>query len=200
MANTERAYLNEEERKKQQKKSEEDLKKEQETILKIEKTKEINREEEAISNDLQKLKDLLEKHIIDDELVEKVLSGTEIDHEDIQEIFEKIDAIEDIDWIDDYLPKEMRVTKQEYANATHDDQECDRVIKKLHGSLTILAQHANPQQSGGINIFSWFLTMLDKNLVTIQEHHIDMKDTLESSRDTPVQSESLWETIKKSFK
>lgn len=200
MANTERAYLNEEERKKQQKKTEEELKQEQEAILKMEKRKEVIREEEAISNDLQKLKDLLEKHIIDDELVEKVLTGTEIDHEDIQEIFEKIDAIEDIDWIDDYLPKDMRVTKQEYANATHDDEECDRVIKKLHGSLAILAQHASPQQSGWINIFSWFLTMLDKNLVTIQEHHIDMKDTLESRKDTPVQSDSLWQTIKKSFK
>jgi len=147
MSYKETSYLNEEERKKHQKKSEEELKREQELILKMEKTKEIIREEENISNDLQTLKDLLEKHIIDDTLVEKVLSKTEINHEDIQEIFEKIDAIEDIDGIDEYLSKDMRVTKDEYLKATQDEEEYSKVTIKIHNALSVLAQHINPQQS-----------------------------------------------------
>jgi len=196
MKNTEKAFLNEEERKKQQQKSEEEIKKEQEKILKLEKKKEVIHEEEEVSNDLQKLRDLLEEHIVDDGLVEKVIAGTEIDHEDIQEIFEKIDEIEQIDKIDDYLPKDMRVTKEEYAQATHDDDACKVVIQKLEKSLTVLSQHANPQVWGSINLFSGFLTMLDKNLVTIQEHHIDMKDSLETQKT----SSSIWELVKSAFK
>ena len=147
MSYKETSYLNEEERKKYQKKSEEELKRERELILKMEKTKEIIREEENISNDLQTLKDLLEKHIIDDTLVEKVLSKTEINHEDIQEIFEKIDVIEDIDGIDEYLTKDMRVTKDEYLQATQDDETYKRVTFKIQNALALLAQHINPQQS-----------------------------------------------------
>ncbi len=198
MKNTEKAFLSEEERKKQQRKSEEELKKEQEKILRLEKKKEVVHEEEEASNDLQKLRDFLEEHIIDDNLVEKVIEGTEIDHEDIQEIFEKIDEIEQIENIDDYLPKDMRVTKEEYAEATHNDTACATVIIKLEKSLTILSQNANPQVGGSINLFSGFLTMLDKNLITIQEHHIDMKDSLQDPKNT--KSESIWELVKESFR
>ena len=42
--------------------------------------------------------------------------------------------------------------------------------------------------------------MLDKNLVTIQEHHIDMKDALETPKSPFIKSDSIWQTIKKSFK
>ncbi len=197
MKNTEKSYLNEEERKKQQLKSEKELKKEQEKILRIEKKKETLRQLEADSRSLQKLRDLLEQHIIDDALVKKVLDGDEIDHDEIQEIFEQIDAIEDLDGIDDYLPKDMRVTKEEYAGATHDDEALKTVLKKIDTSLWILASHASPQAGWSINIFSGFLAMLDKNLVTIQEHHIDMKTKLEPADS---QQETLWETIKKSFR
>lgn len=166
----------------------------------MEKTKEIIREEENISNDLQTLKDLLEKHIIDDTLVEKVLSKTEINHEDIQEIFEKIDVIEDIDGIDEYLTKDMRVTKDEYLQATQDDETYKRVTFKIQNALALLAQHINPQQSWWVNIFSGFLVMLDKNLVTIQEHHIDLKDSLEARRSKNTQKDSIWQVIKTSFR
>lgn len=112
MKSTEKSYLSEEERKKTQLKDESELKKEQEAILKMQKTKEVAREEESISNDLWKLRDLLEKHIIDDALVKKVLDHGELDHEEVEEIFEKIDEIEAIDNIDEYLPKDMRITKR----------------------------------------------------------------------------------------
>jgi len=122
MKSTEKSYLWEEERKRAQIKDETEQKKEQEAIIKAQKIKEVNREEEEISSDLGKLRDLLELHIIDDELVEKVIEQAELDHEEIEKIFDQIDAIEEIDNIDDYLPKNMRITKEEYAAATHNDK------------------------------------------------------------------------------
>lgn len=197
MKNTEKSYLWEEERKRAQIKNKAQIKKEQEAILKMEKKKEIIREEEAISDDLQKLRDLLENHIIDDTLVEKVIAHAELDHEEIEKVFDKIDEIENIDNIDDYLPKDMRVTKEEYAAATHDDDILIIVEEKIHTALTRLADTATPQTGWSINIFSGFLTMLDKNLITIQEHHIDMKDNLNSGKNS---TPWIWETIKESFK
>lgn len=197
MKNTEKAYLSEEERKKAQIKDEAELKKEQEAILKLEKKKEVVREEEAISDDLQRLRDLLEEHIVDDSLVNKVIEHAELDHEEIEKIFDQIDAIEKIDNIGDYLPKDMRVTKEEYAAATHNDETLTVVETKIHTALTRLAANTSPQNGWSINIFSGFLTMLDKNLITIQEHHIDMRDGL--SKKWNQKSQSIWEIIKDSF-
>ena len=39
------------------------------------------------------------------------------------------------------------------------------------------------------------MTMLDKNLITIQEHHIDMKNGL--TVETP--PKGIWESIKEGF-
>lgn len=137
MKNTEAAFLAEQEKKKREK-NEKEKKKEQERILKMQKQKELVHEEESISDDLQKLRDLLEEHIIDDHLVEKVIEQAELDHEELEEIFQQIDAIEEIDGIDDYLPKDMRVSKEEYANATHDDEALVVVLAKIEKSLSVL--------------------------------------------------------------
>ena len=125
------------------------------------------------------------------------MDQAELEHDEVEKIFEKIDEIESIDDIDDYLPKEMRVTKEEYAAATHDDDTLIQVEGKIHRALTHLSQSANPQIWGSVNIFSSFLTMLDKNLITIQEHHIDMQDSLNPWNK---KSKSLWQTIVDWFK
>lgn len=195
MKNNEKFFLAEQERIKKEK-SEKEQKAEQEKILKAKKQQEYIHEEECIEQDLQKLRDLLDKHIIDDCLVQKVIDHAELEHDEIEEIFEKIDEIENIDNIDDYLPKDMRVTKAEYAAATHDDTVLAEVVTKIEQSLWILAHHANPAQIwGSINIFSGFLTVLDTNLITIQEHHIDMKDTLAKN----THPKGIWESIKESI-
>lgn len=199
MTYKENSFLNEEERKKQEK-SEKEQKKEQEKILAFEKKKQEIREEEETHNDLQKLRDLLEEHIIDDALVEKVLSWDEINHEEMKEIFEKIDEIENMEDIDEYIPQDMRISKDEYAWALHNEEDYKLVLWKLHNVLQILSRHVTPQTSGSINIFSGFITLLDKNLIRIQEHHIDMKNTLESSSWKEGKQESIWEILKKYFR
>ena len=196
MKSNEKSYLWEQERKRAQTEDEAELKKEQEAIIRMQKKKEVISAEESISDDLWKLRDLLEKHVIDDLLIKKVMQEAELNHKDIEEIFEKIDEIEAIDSIDDYLPKDMRVSKEEYTAATHDDTELSRVEDKIHAALTHLSQSSAPQTGWSINLFTWFMTMLDKNLITIQEHHIDMKDSLNPWNK---KTKNLWQTIKDWF-
>ncbi len=194
MKNNETVYLAEQERQKRKKTQAEKLKAE-EDIIRAKKNKEYVHEEEEVEHDLQKLRDLLDEHILDDALIEKVIAKTEIDHEDIEDIFKKIDELEALENIDDYLPKNMRVSKEEYAHATHDQQATKQVIIKIEKCLWVLWQHASPSMGWSINIFSGFLVMLDKNLVTIQEHHIDMKDSLD--KDPKVKG--IWESMKDGF-
>lgn len=195
-----KSYLNEQERKKLEK-TEQEEKAEQEKILEFQKTKEYIREEEKTSDDLSKLKDLLEDHIIDDELVQKVISWAEIEHEELEEIFAKIDEIDAVEDIDKYLPKELRVTKEEYSNATHDEVYRVQLITKLNSALTVLANSISDNSwIWSINIFSGFMTLLDKNLILIQEHHIDIKDSLEEIDKDKKQNKSLWEEIIDFFK
>ena len=196
MKNNEKFFLAEQERQKREK-TEKEKKAEQEKILKARKQQEFIHEEEEVERNLQKLKDLLEKHIIDDALVQKVIDHAELEHDEIEEIFGKIDEIETLENIDDYLPKDMRVSKEEYAHATHDDELAKVLVKKIEKWLSLLANHANSQSAGwSINIFSGFLTMLDKNLITIQEHHIDIKDSL--LKNTP--TKGIWESMKEGFR
>ena len=196
MKNNEKIFLAEQERQKQEK-TENEKREAEEQILRAKKSREYICEEEHTEHDLQKLRDLLDQHIIDDALVEKVLCHTEITHDEIEEIFEKIDELEALDNIDDYLPKDMRVSKEEYAHATHDDEAAKAVIQKIESCLVILANQWAPSTWGGsINVFSGFLRVLDKNLITIQEHHIDMKDGLSKEKKV----KGIWESVKESFK
>lgn len=198
MSYSEKSYINEEERKKLEK-SEKEKKKEQEKLLQFEKKKAQIHEEEEAYNNLQKLRNLLEDHIIDDALVEKVLSGDEISHEEMEDIFDKIDEIEDIEDIDKYIPKDMRVTKDEFTAAIHNDEQYEKVLWKLHQVLWVISQHITPQTTGSVNLFSGFVTLLDRNLVTIQEHHIDMKDSLSNLKNNPLPKESIWSAFKNYF-
>ena len=191
------AFKFSEQEKQKRKKTDFEKRKAEEQIIQAKKARECISEEEHTEHDLRKLKNLLDAHILDDALVEKVMCKTEISHDDIEEIFEKIDELEALKNIDDYLPKEQRVSKQEYAAATHDDEAAKLVIVKIEWCLTVLAHQANPVSIGGsMNLFSGFLTMLDKNLITIQEHHIDMKESLE--KETKVKG--IWESLKEGFR
>jgi len=51
----------------------------------------------------------------------------------------------------------------------------------------------------GLNLFSGFLTVLDKNLIKVQEHTIDVKDSLEEIDEKKFgkkeDERSLWQKI-----
>ena len=187
--------------KKQKNISEEELKEEQKKFLHQEKKKAEVKEHIKTDEALMKLHDLLDSHdleldIADVEHIQKSLDGEELSHDDIEDILEKIDTIENSDEIDKYLPVDLRMTKQEYHNALVNDEARQQVIQKLDSALTLISSQAIGGTTANLwaNIFSGYMAMLDKQLIAIQEHHIDMQDhliELEGIKNGPKPKSSL---------
>ncbi len=170
------------------------------------KNKEKAEKHEKSEKDLFELKNLLDNNNNIDsntkDIIEKVINSDIITEEEIKEIFEKIDEIEDNDEVSKYLPKDFRITKEEYKKSIIDDIVRVQTLTKLNTALTILSNHINPDSSMWMNLFSGFMAVLDKNLITIQENNIDIKDSLEKVENTknPKKNKTFWEKIKKFFK
>jgi hypothetical protein len=81
-----------------------------------------------------------------------------------------------------------------------------QTITKLNTALTVIWQQIVPDSSAWVNLFSWFLSVLDKNLVLLQENTIDVKDNLNEIHEKkfPKPKLSLWSSflnfIKELFK
>ena len=189
----------------EKKKKEFSEKKEKEARRKIlaeERKKWEVREHVKAEEALGKLKDLLKDHNLDLSAkdlksVEKALSWEELNTDEIEEILNKIDEIENTEWVDKYLSEDSRITKEEYKKALVDDVFRVQIITKLDNALTILAKHVAPDATMWLNLFSWYMAILDKKLIYIQENHIDIKDNLKSidnkdTKDTK-DKKSLWE-------
>ena len=190
--------MNEEEKKKKAL-SEKDIKENNKKIIEHQKVKEKISVEIEAEDSLNDLKDLIDKWIITKETANKIVEWENIDETTIKEIFEKIDQLEEIKDIDNYLPIELRISRDDYSRALHDDIFRLQTITKLDSALTLIANKINPDSALGLNLFSWFLTVLDKNLVLVQENTIDIKDNLkevdEKKHGKKIDMRSLWEKI-----
>ena len=113
-----------------------------------------------------------------------------------------VDKIENIKDINNYLPQELRVTKDEYSQAVQDDIFRVKTLTKLQSALTLLSTQINPDTLTGLNIFSGFISVLDKNLVMIQEHNIDMKNNLQEieNKKSKVVEKTFWQELLKVLK
>ncbi len=189
-----------EQEKKNKEKTEKQKISEKKALLEQQKKKAEIREHIKADEALTKLHDLLDNHDIDLDIADvehigKALEWEELNHDDIEDILEKIDEIENTQDIDKYLPPEFRITKQEYHQALVDDISRVTVITKIDTALGLLSQQASGWDSAiWINIFSGYMAMLDKKLISIQENHIDMKDSLEEVKvKNPIKKLSIWE-------
>lgn len=142
------------------------------------KTNEYIDTETKTEDNLNKLHDLVDEGFLTKQQAEHIADWDELTKDEVQEIFDKIDEIEDIKDVDKYLPVELRITKQDYTQAMIDDVFRVQTIIKLDTALWIIAQEINPGSSAWINIFTSFLSILDKNLILIQEHTLDIKNNL----------------------
>ena len=168
--------------------------------IELSKKKEKAEKQEESEKDLFELKNLLDSWKLDSktqDLVEKVVSSDVIWEEEIKEIFEKIDEIENNNDVSKYLSEDSRITKEEYKKSLTDDIIRLQTLTKLSTALTILANHINPDSTMWMNLFSGFMAALDKNLIKIQENHIDIKDSLEKVEEAknPKEKKSFWEQI-----
>lgn len=141
-------------------------------------------------NQISKLKELIESWVISKETAEKIIEWENISESEINDIFNKIDEIEEIKNIDDYLPKELRINHDEYIKALHDDIFRVQILTKLNSALALISKQINPDSAMWLNLFSWFLIVLDKNLIKVQENTIDIKDNLEV-----IEEKKYWKKI-----
>lgn len=165
---------------------EDDDKKSQKKILdkpskKIKKkNEEIDIQEKAEDN-LSELKQMLDKWELDEsteDLVEDIVNIESISQKEIEEIFDKIDEIESTRDIDELLPKEFRITKDDYKKSLNNDIYRAETIQKINSALSIIVPRITKKSWVWMNIFWSFLLVLDKKLVKIQEHSIDIKNSL----------------------
>ena len=194
-----------EEEKKKKKISEKEKTFEKKKKLDLNKNKEKFKNSENSEKELNKLKTLLEEWKLDEstkQLIEKIVESDSISAEEIQEIFDKIDEIENDDNISKYLPQEFRITKDEYKKSLTSDIVRLQTLIKLSTALTILSNQINPDSSMWLNLFSGFIAVLDKNLIKIQENNIDIKNSLQKveNKKKPPKKLTLWESIKEFFK
>ena len=190
--------LNEEE-KKRKKLSEKDIQENNLKNLEHKKVKEKISVGIKTEKELDKLKNLIEKWIISKETAEQIIEWEDIWEEAIKEIFQKIDQMDEIKNIDKYIPDELRVSKEDYSKALTDDIFRVQLITRLDSSLTLIANKINPDSAMWLNLFSWFLTVLDKNLIIVQENTIDVKDSLKKIDEKnfwkKYDTRSLWKKI-----
>lgn len=132
---------------------------------------------------LDNLKELVSKWLITNETAKKILVWEEISNDEIKEVFEKINQIEEIKDVDKYLPKEYRITQEQYFKAINDDIYRVKILTKLDFALNILVKQIIPDSSSWLNLFSSIIWILDKNLILIQENTIDIKTWLKKIED-----------------
>lgn len=169
------------------KKSIEELEKE----IKAEKLKtlEFQKEKEALiaqleaKKELAFLKNMVERGLISPDIAKEILKTNEVVNTAVEEIFDKIDEIEDLG--DEVLPKDLRITKEEYKNALVDEEAKEEAIKKLNNALDYLATGIIWDTTWfGLGFMRSFMSFLSdslswsKEMIQAQENTIDIKRSL----------------------
>lgn len=171
---------------------------------------EFKKQKERISVEIESehnllyLKEMINNWFVSQETAKKIIDWIQISTEEVKDIFNKINQIEEVKDIDNYLPREYRITQEQYFKAISDDIFRVQVLTKLDFALTLLSKQIVPDTAIGLNIFSWFLWVLDKNLILIQENTIDIKNWLKKvdKQKLPKQDIKLsfWQKIIKFIK
>ena len=126
------------------------------------------------------LKSLIERGLIETSTVQKVIDDEDLDEVALAEIFSKLDEIETTHSVDIVFPKAYRISREEYILALKNPASRIETLTKLDASLIFIYDSLHPHASMGIlDFFSGFMHILDKNLIKIQEHTIDIKRSLE---------------------
>jgi len=135
---------------------------------------------ESSDNALSHLKEIIAHHDIDSEILEKVeniSSDGILDTDEIHEILNTIWEMQDSIDMQEYLPRDLIITKDEFIHALSDDAIKQKVLSKLDNALGMIYQHVDGWNSA-LGMIGMVALVLDKNLVTLQENHIDIQDVL----------------------
>ena len=126
------------------------------------------------------LRSLVERGLIEVSTAKQVLDNSNLDSQAIAEIFGKLDEIESTHNIDEIFPKVYRISREEYLQALENHVSRIQTMTKLDTSLVFIYNSLHPHANMGLlSFFSGFMHILDKNLIKIQEHTIDIKRSLQ---------------------
>lgn len=153
----------------------------------IAKALEVRKEKEKLLERLDKdkklafLKSMVERDLIAVSTVEAIVSGEALDTDEVEEIFSKIDEIEQTHDVERILPKELRISKDEYLLAMRDVEFRNTALIKIDAALAHLYHSSNPNPFSAISFFGGFMMALDKSLVRVQENTIDIKRSIQAA-------------------
>lgn len=99
------------------------------------------------------LKSMVERDLIAVSTAESIVSGEGLDAKEVEEIFSKIDEIEATHEIDKILPREFRVSKDEYLIAMKDSAARADTLGKIDASLSYIYESINPNPLSVLNFF-----------------------------------------------
>lgn len=150
------------------------------------------------SKDISFLKSLIERWLISVDVANTIIEWIEFDSEQIKEIFEKIDEIEHVKDVEKLLPKELRITKEEYITALWNENYRKATITKLNWALDYIYHTTHPFNSSFINL-SYIIVLLNQNLSKIHSNTIDIKRDLEKI-DNISENKSIWKQTVDFFK
>jgi len=179
----EKWFLKSEEEKKLQKFKEKQEKYEKSKKLEQERIKQENIEKKENFNILKRLEEMLEDWKLSQNEIQELkqlVNNIDISENEVEEILNKIEELEEIEDIDNYLPKKFRINTEEYKKSLTNSEIRKKTLKKISSALNILSEQINSDSGIWMNLFSWYMIILDKNLIKIQENNIDIKNSLEN--------------------
>ncbi len=152
--------------------------------LAFEKEKKLRQKRETEEN-LLRLKEGVKQGEIDEVLTQVAEKGKaeESESTEIKELLKKIDEMNTDKELHHYLPEELRVTKTDIIQSVHDTQKQKEVLKKVEEALNHIVAQVWIGKKIGCNMVASLAGIFNKNLVTLQENYIDIKDFLKAIKN-----------------
>lgn len=147
-------------------------------FLRFQKWKEILRSHFVSKKQLEYLKSAIERWYLGVHSLKSILHNQELWTEEIELIFSRIDEIESIPNVDTFLPKDFRVTKEEYMEALSDNKKREILVAKLTDALAYMTDTVAPASFTPSSMFFSLFARLDKNLILLQENTLDIRRSL----------------------
>ncbi len=138
---------------------------------------EVNIEKQWAKLDLETLQYFVEQWVLTKKTLKDIKETNFLNEKIIKEMISKIDKIQEINNKKNILPSELLITENEYKQAIQNWEKRKQLLIKLDQSLTYLHQYSNKWDKFWLWLFTFF-SLLDKNLIKIQENTIDIKNSL----------------------
>lgn len=127
------------------------------------------------------LKSIVERWIINPVSLKHAIDWNEISKEDLNEIFDKIDQIEDVQNVNIILPEYCRISREEYLRAVDNVPKREVLLSKIDSALNYIYNTTHATHSPILGLFYNLINNYNtshKDVVLVQWNLIDIKTSL----------------------